>query len=32
MLTFFKDFVALVALSGFTAGALGWMDVAARLV
>ena len=32
MVVFFKDFLALAALSGFTVTALCWMDAAARLV
>ncbi len=32
MLTFLKDFLALVALSGFTVAAFTWMDFATRLV
>jgi hypothetical protein len=32
MVSFFKDFLALAALSGFSVAALCWMDVAARLV
>jgi hypothetical protein len=32
MQTFFKDFLAMIALSGFTLGALTWMDFATRLV
>jgi hypothetical protein len=32
MLSMLKDFMALVALCGFTATALTWMDAASRLV
>lgn len=32
MLAFVKDFMALVALTGFTVTALTWMDAASRLV
>ena len=32
MTTFIKDFLALVAVGGFSMAALTWMDVAARLV
>lgn len=32
MLNFFKDFMAFVVLSGFSVGALTWMDMASRLV
>ena len=32
MTTFIKDFLALVAVGGFSLAALTWMDVAARLV
>ncbi len=32
MLTFFKDLLSFLVLGGFTATALGWMDVASRLV
>ena len=32
MVAFFKDFLALAAVCGFTGVALTWMDAAARLV
>jgi hypothetical protein len=32
MLTFVKDMLAFVTICGFSAGALTWMDIAARLV
>lgn len=32
MLSFIKDFAALVTLCGFTVASLTWMDVIARLV
>jgi hypothetical protein len=32
MFAFVKDFLALVALCGFSVSALTWMDVASRLV
>lgn len=32
MIAFFKDFLALATLGGFTVIMLGWMDAAARLV
>jgi hypothetical protein len=32
MTEFFKDFLAVMALGGFTVCALGWMDVFTRLM
>ncbi len=32
MVAFFKDFLALAALGGFTVTAVCWVDAAARLV
>ena len=32
MVAFFKDFLALAAVSGFSVAAMFWMDAASRLV